>query len=147
MSPEIWFCDRTMTFTRWRNATEAGNSPEKLFSLRKIDLRLTKAERLGISPESEFPLKLRTRSWSKRPKILESRGPVKLECSRTSFLTLPLKQSLTPNHVHTSVPSRHGSLLRASMEDFNARSACESSSCDLAGWDRKRQRRKTKTTS
>ena len=64
-----------------------------------------------------------------------------------SFLTLPLKQSLTPNHVHTSVPSRHGSLLRASMEDFNARSACESSSCDLAGWDRKRQRRKTKTTS
>ncbi|WVZ03373.1 hypothetical protein V8G54_024179 [Vigna mungo] len=137
-----------MTLTRWSSATDEGNSPEKLLSLRKIDLRLIRAERSGTWPESEFPLKLRTRSWSKRFKILASREPVRLECSRTSFLTLPLKQSLTPVQVHTSAPCRHGSLWRTSMEDLRASSGWESSSA-LAGSDRKRQRtetqRKTKT--
>lgn len=144
----MWFCDRTMTLTRWSSASEEGNSPEKLLLLRKIDLRLIRAERSGTWPESEFPLKLRTLSWFKRFKILESREPVRLECSRTSFLTLPLKQSLTPAQVQTSVPCRHGSLWRTSMEDLRARRGWESSS-DLAGWDRKRQstetQRKTKT--
>lgn len=62
MSPESRLPERTMILTRWRPEMESGKPPEKLLSLRYIDLRLTKPERSGIGPESELLLKLSTRS-------------------------------------------------------------------------------------
>ncbi|KAM1081620.1 hypothetical protein ACFX13_020732 [Malus domestica] len=89
---------------------EEGKTPEKLLSFRNRDLRLRRPERSGIWPERELPLKLRTRSWSSRFKILGSRTPVRFEYSSTSFVTLPLRHSFTPSHSHTLLPCRHGSV-------------------------------------
>lgn len=93
-------------------------------------MRFTKPERLGIEPESEFDLKLRTLSWSNWFKVLESSEPVRFRYSRTSLETLPLRHSLTPSQLQRSVP-RHGIEFDGSIEDFKERR--ESTSLDLAG--------------
>lgn len=58
----LW--ERSRVLRRWRDIKEGGNEPEKKLWLRKSDLRLMRAERLGIGPESELFWRLRTRSWS-----------------------------------------------------------------------------------
>lgn len=98
-------------------------------------MRFTKPERLGIEPESEFDLKLRTLSWSNWFKVLESSEPVRFRYSITSFETLPLRHSLTPSQLQRSVP-RHGIEFDGSIEDFNA--SRESTSLDLAGESKQR---------
>jgi len=115
---------------------ESGKSPEKLLLSRKRDLRLTRPERFGIWPESEFPLKLKTRSWSSWFKILASRVPLWFWYSTTSFVTLPFLHSLTPCHLHTLVPCCHGRKFKGSMADLRVNRA--SASPDLTG-----QRRET----
>lgn len=100
-------------------------------SLRKRDLRFTRPERLGTEAEREFPLKLRTLSWSNWFKLFSWSEPVRFMFSRTSFETLvPLMHSLTPSQLQRSVP-RHGMEFDGSMDDFKIIRA--STSLDLTG--------------
>lgn len=62
-------------------------------------------------------------------KLFDSRVPAKLKNSRTSFVTLPLMHSLTPDHLQASDPC-HGRILEGSMDDFTRRRA--SASVDFA---------------
>lgn len=120
-----------MVLSRWRDVSDSGNSPEKLLSLRKRDLRLTKPERLGTEAERELPLKLRTLSWSNWFILFSSSEPVRFIFSRTSFETLvPLMHSLTPSQLQRSVP-RHGIEFDGSMDDFKLSRV--STSLDLTG--------------
>ncbi|KAG2247227.1 hypothetical protein Bca52824_086855 [Brassica carinata] len=120
-----------MVLSRWTDVSDSGNSPEKLLSLRKRDLRLTKPERLGTEAERELPLKLRTLSWSNWFMLFSSSEPVRFIFSRTSFETLvPLMHSLTPSQLQRSVP-RHGIEFDGSMDDFKLSRV--STSLDLTG--------------
>lgn len=104
-------------------------------------MRLCKPERLGIGPEREFDLKLRTLSWSNWFKLLESSEPVRLRYSRTSLDTLPLRHSLTPSQLQRSVP-RHWMELDGSIEDFKV--SRDSTSLDLARESKQKKEAKTR---
>lgn len=125
--PEIWLSERTMVLRRWRRERETGKSPEKLFWLRNKDLRFFKPERDGIWPDKELDLRLRTRSWSSWLRLVSFSCPVKLKCSSTSFVTLPLMHCLIPSQLQTSVVVVQCKELDGSIEDFRVERASKSS--------------------
>lgn len=76
---------------------EGGKEPEKLFRSRKSDLRLVSCERSGMGPDKELLRRLKTRSWSRRVRVLGGKKPVREKLWRTKRTTLPWAH-LTPCH-------------------------------------------------